>query len=118
MLFAGDLNLYTSNEEAYIALTDNTNPIVMIDPIDGPAPPFPDDGIDYFDPANYNINYFWRSSAFANVHTQSNRTTNEGFIDDSYETYGNHGNCYNSYINNTSCSGSYTRASRNALNRV
>ncbi len=146
VLFAGDFNLYTSNEEAYVRLTDNSNPIVMIDPIDRPAQPFPNDGTDYFDPNNYNINYFWRSNAFADIHTQSTRTSNSGLIDDSgatgglddrfdfimmsenfntssdlfyvnnsYETYGNNGNCYNSFISSTNCNGTYSQAIRNAL---
>lgn len=88
VLFAGDFNLYTSNEEAYIRLIDNSNPIVMVDPINRPAAPFPNDGVDYFDPANYNINYFWRSNAFADIHTQSTRTSNAGLIDDSGSTGG------------------------------
>ncbi|MDT7833329.1 T9SS type A sorting domain-containing protein [Flavobacteriaceae bacterium S356] len=88
VLFAGDFNLYTSNEEAYVRLTDNSNPIVMIDPIDRPAQPFPNDGTDYFDPDHYNINYFWRSNAFADIHTQSTRTSNTGLIDDSGATGG------------------------------
>jgi len=146
VLFAGDFNLYTSNEEAYIRLTDNSYPIVMIDPIDRPSQPFPSDGTDYFDSNNYNINYFWRSNAFTDIHTQSTRTSNTGLIDDSgatgglddrfdfimmsenfntssdlfyvnnsYKSYGNNGNCYNSYISNTSCSGTYSQAIRNAL---
>lgn len=146
VLFAGDFNLYTSNEEAYIRLIDNSNPIVMIDPINRPAQPFPSDGTDYFDPNNYNVNYFWRSSDFADIHTQSTRTSNSGLIDDSgstgglddrfdfimmsenfntssdlfyvnnsYETYGNNGNCYNSFISSTNCNGTYSQAIRNAL---
>ena len=52
VLFAGDLNFYTSNEEGYQHLIDDRNPIVMIDPIDRPTPNFPDDGVDYYE--NYN----------------------------------------------------------------
>lgn len=88
VMFAGDFNFYTSNEEGYIRLTDNSNSIVMIDPIDRPATPFPSDGTDYFDPANYNVNYFWRSNAFADIHTQSTRTSNNGLIDTSGATGG------------------------------
>jgi endonuclease/exonuclease/phosphatase family metal-dependent hydrolase len=88
VLFAGDFNLYSSNEEAYLRMTDNSNPILMVDPINRPAQPFPNDGVDYFDPSNYNINYFWRSSAFADIHTQSTRTSNAGLIDNSGATGG------------------------------
>ncbi|MFY0604756.1 MAG: hypothetical protein JXQ93_12505 [Flavobacteriaceae bacterium] len=88
VLFAGDFNLYTSNEEAYNRIIDNSNPILMVDPINRPAQPFPNDGTDYFDPNNYNINYFWRSNAYADIHTQSTRTSNSGLIDDSGATGG------------------------------
>ena len=144
VLFAGDFNFYTSNEEGYQYLIDDTNPIVIIDPIDRPSPNFPDDGVDYYE--NYDSTYFWNNSSFADIHSQSTRTFNSGFIDDSgstgglddrfdfimmsknfntssdlyyvnnsYETIGNNGNCYNSYISNTNCSGEYSQNLRNAL---
>ena len=53
VLFAGDFNFYTSNEEGYQYLIDKRNPIIMIDPINRPATPFPDDGVDYFNYDNY-----------------------------------------------------------------
>ena len=144
VLFAGDFNFYTSNEEGYQYLIDDTNPIVIIDPIDRPSPNFPDDGVDYYE--NYDSTYFWNNSSFADIHSQSTRTFNSGFIDDSgstgglddrfdfimmsknfntssdlyyvndsYKTIGNNGNCYNSYISNTNCSGEYSQNLRNAL---
>ena len=146
VLFAGDFNFYTSNEEGYQELIDPTNRIVMIDPINRPAQAFPNDGTDYFDPSNYNINYFWRSNAFADIHSQSTRTSNAGLIDtsgstgglddrfdfimmsenfntssdlfyinNSYKSIGNNGNCYNSFINNSSCNGTYSQNLRDAL---
>ena len=144
VLFAGDLNFYTSNEEGYQNLIDDRNPIVIIDPIDRPTPNFPDDGIDYYE--NYNSTYFWNNSSFADIHTQSTRTSNIGLIDDSgstgglddrfdfimmsenfntssdlfyvndsYQVIGNNANCYNSYISNTNCSGTYSQTLRDAL---
>ena len=144
---AGDFNFYTSNEEGYIKLLDNNNPIQIIDPIDRPCPTFPNDGVDYFDFNNYNINYFWRNSTFSDIHTQSTRTSTAGlidqggatgglddrfdfimmsknlqnssqlyYVDNSYKTIGNHGNCYNSYISDPNCSGAlYTQTVRNSL---
>ena len=88
VLFAGDFNFYTSNEEGYQYLIDDRNPIIMIDPIDRPAPPFPDDGVDYFYYENYDSTYFWNNSSFADIHTQSTRTSNSGLIDDSGSTGG------------------------------
>lgn len=144
VLFAGDFNFYTSNEEGYQYLIDDRNPIVMIDPIDSPVPNFPDDGVDYYE--NYDSTYFWNNSSFADIHSQSTRTSNTGFIDDSgstgglddrfdfimmsknfntsselyyinnsYKTIGNNGNCYNSYISNSECFGEYSQFLRNAL---
>ena len=144
VLFAGDLNFYTSNEEGYQHLIDDRNPIVMIDPIDRPTPNFPDDGVDYYE--NYNSTYFWNNSSFRDIHSQSTRTTNNGLIDDSgstgglddrfdfimmsenfnmstdlyyindsYQVIGNNGNCYNSFINNPNCSGGYSQTLRDAL---
>ena len=144
VLFAGDLNFYTSNEEGYQHLIDDRNPIVMIDPIDRPTPNFPDDGVDYYE--NYNSTYFWNNSSFRDIHSQSTRTSNIGFIDDSgstgglddrfdfimmsknfntstslyyvndsYKVVGNNGNCYNSFISNPNCSGVYSQTLRDAL---
>ena len=144
VLFAGDLNFYTSNEEGYQHLIDDRNPIVIIDPIDRPTPNFPDDGIDYYE--NYNSTYFWNNSSFRDIHSQSTRTSNIGFIDDSgstgglddrfdfimmsknfntstslyyvndsYKVIGNNGNCYNSFISNPNCFGGYSQTLRDAL---
>ena len=144
VLFAGDFNFYTSNEEGYQYLIDDSNPIVIIDPIDRPAPNFPDNGVNYYE--NYDSTYFWNNSTFADVHSQSTRTSNSGLIDDSgatgglddrfdfimmsenfntsselyyiqdsYQTIGNNGNCYNSYINNVNCSGEFSQTLREAL---
>ncbi|CAI8356674.1 MAG: Uncharacterised protein [Flavobacterium sp. SCGC AAA160-P02] len=146
VLFAGDFNFYTSNEEGYQYLIDDRNSIVFIDPIERPAPSFPDDGIDYFDNDNYDSTYFWNNSSFADIHSQSTRTSNSGLIDDSgstgglddrfdfimmsenfntssdlfyvnnsYQSIGNNGNCYNSYINNSNCNGIFSQTLRDAL---
>ena len=60
VLFAGDLNIYTSTEPAYIELLDPTNPIVLVDPIDTPGA--------------------WNNNEdFTAVHTQSTRTSSGPF---------------------------------------
>lgn len=148
VIFAGDFNFYTSNEEGYQALIDPNNSIVMIDPIDRPAEPFPDDPnvSDPYEEYSSSSIYFWRNSTYADIHTQSTRTTNSGLIDNSgstggmddrfdfimlsenfttssdlyyvngsYESIGNNGNCYNSFINSTDCSGTYSQNLRDAL---
>lgn len=146
VIFAGDFNFYTSNEEGYQKLISNTNQIVMVDPINRPTPAFPNNGVDYFDPNNYNSTYFWNNSSFKDVHTQSTRTSNSGLIDqsgstgglddrfdfimmsknfqtdtnlfyvnNSYKTVGNNGNCYNTFISNSNCTGTYSQSLRNSL---
>lgn len=118
VIFAGDLNLYDSNEPAYQELTDSTNTIVMMDPIQSPGN--------------------WASSSFEprSIHTQSTRTSSifgdgagggvdnrfdfillsENFfapysrityVPGSYDAVGNTGNCYNQSV--TACTdGSYS----------
>ncbi len=148
VIFAGDFNFYTSNEEGYERLINNANPIVMIDPINRPAEPFPNNpGVsDPFTFYSSSSTYFWRNSQYADIHTQSTRTSNTGLIDQSgstgglddrfdfimmsenfntssdffyvngsYESIGNNGNCYNDNINDTDCDGFYSQNLRNAL---
>ncbi len=90
VIFAGDFNFYTSNEEGYQRLIDNGNPILMIDPIDRPSTPFPNDSSvsDPFDFYSSSSSFFWRNSSFSDIHTQSTRTSNTGLIDTSGATGG------------------------------
>jgi endonuclease/exonuclease/phosphatase family metal-dependent hydrolase len=114
VIFAGDLNVYTSTEPAYQELLDPTNAIVMRDPIDSPGS--------------------WQSSSFAKreIHTQSTRASaifGDGaggglddrfdfillsrnmmgpvhsitYTPDTYNALGNDGTCYNESI--TACAG-------------
>lgn len=143
VLFAGDFNFYTSNEEGFLNIIRTSNPINIVDPIDRLCPNFPVDGKDYFDENNYNSTYFWNKSSFADVHSQSTRSyqlNNDGagggmddrfdfimmsenfktnsnlyYVNDSYKAVGNNGNCYNSYVSNSNCNGSFSQELRNAL---
>lgn len=143
ILFAGDFNFYTSNEEGFLKIIDTTNPIKIIDPINRLCPPFPSNGIDYFDGNNFYSTYFWNNSSFADVHSQSTRTSQVNgdgaaggmddrfdfimmsenlisnpdlyYINNSYKTIGNNGNCYDSYVSNPNCTGEYSQELRNAL---
>lgn len=142
IIFAGDFNFYTSNEEGFQELIDPNNAIQIVDPVNRLCPVFPDDNKDYFDD-DYNSTYFWNNSSFADVHSQSTRnsqvngdgagggmddrfdfimmsknfTTSSDFyyVNDSYKTIGNNGNCYNSYVSNTNCTGTFSQELRNAL---
>ncbi len=124
VLAAGDLNLYRSDEPAYLELTDTSNPIVLKDPVNRPG-------------------YWHNNSSFADLHTQSPNTNKGGNfvgggLDDrfdfilisqnltqpnqdltyktgSYAAYGNNGNCFNGNINSTSCAGNYSQTLRDNL---
>lgn len=126
VIFAGDLNVYSSNEPAYQELLNSNNKITMVDPINMPGS--------------------WTSNdTFTNIHTQSTRINSEDFgnfgsggglddrfdfilmsenminspelsyVPDSYLAYGNNGNCYNQRIDDIDCTGIYDSALRDAL---
>ncbi|WP_299437068.1 T9SS type A sorting domain-containing protein [uncultured Aquimarina sp.] len=126
VIFAGDLNVYSSNEPAYRELLDRDNKIVMVDPIDAPGE--------------------WSSNdTFTNIHTQSTRINSDDFgefgsggglddrfdfilisenmmnsselsyIPNTYDSYGNNGNCYNQRIDDVDCTGSFDSGLRDAL---
>ena len=143
VLFAGDFNFYTSNEAGFLKIINSSNSIQMIDPIDRLCPEFPNDGINYFNENNYDSTYFWNNSSFADVHSQSTRSSqlngdgagggmddrfdfimisknlttsnNLFYVANSYKTIGNNGNCYNSFVSNTNCEGEFSQTLRNAL---
>ncbi|MBW2937464.1 T9SS type A sorting domain-containing protein [Aureisphaera sp. CAU 1614] len=125
VIFAGDFNLYSSTEPAYIELLDPTNAIVMADPIDTPGA------------WSTNIN-------FQDIHTQSTRVSSGPFgagaggglddrfdfilvsenmlsnptlryIPDTYKAFGNNGNCFDLSINDSNCSGFYSETLRENL---
>jgi len=143
IIFAGDFNFYTSNEEGFLKLIDENNPIQIIDPINRLCPSFPNNNIDYFNGEYNGSIYFWNNSAYSDVHSQSTRnsqlngdgagggmddrfdfimlsknlteSTEMKFVNNSYKTIGNNGNCYNSFVSNTSCTGEFSQNLRNAL---
>ncbi len=126
VLFAGDLNLYTSNEPAYRALIDDNNSIIMTDPIEA-------------------LGDWHNDPTFDDIHTQSTRLSNADFgdfgsggglddrfdfilmsenlrndsrisyIPNTYVSYGNNQNCYNKRIDDASCSGTFSQELRDAL---
>lgn len=125
VIFAGDLNLYTHTEPAYIELLNPDNNITMADPIDRPGS------------WHNNIN-------FQDIHTQSTRVSSGGFgggaggglddrfdfilisenmmtdpklryVPDTYKAFGNNGNCYDGNINDEDCVGEFSHELRNNL---
>lgn len=126
VLFAGDFNLYSSDEEAYQLLLNTNQTIQFVDPIDSPG--------------------IWHENTdFSYLHTQSTRENNTGFqtgasgglddrfdfillsenffqntsslqyVEDSYIAYGNNGNCYKKDINDPTCDGNFSYEIRNNL---
>lgn len=117
-LLAGDLNVYTSNEDAYQTLTnDNTQPVQFEDPMNAPG--------------NWNQN-----SSFSGLHTQSTRTNSENdggsgggsdsrfdfilitpdavpntsrfhYVNGSYTTYGQDGGHFNGDVTQTTAVSSF-----------
>ena len=126
VIFSGDFNLYTGQEGAYQELLDQTNAIVLKDPIDKNG--------------NWHNN-----SSYQDIHTQSSRVSNDDFDDkgagggmddrfdfilisenlennsalkytpNTYKAYGNNGNCYNKAVNDVSCNGIFSQTIREAL---
>ncbi|RMB59527.1 T9SS C-terminal target domain-containing protein [Dokdonia sinensis] len=127
VIFAGDLNLYTSDEPAYQELINSSGEFALTDPIDSPG--------------DWNNN-----SSFEFLHTQSTRISNDEFddfgagggldsrfdfillsdntfdedaslryVDGSYKAFGNNSNCFNDRIDSSDCGGDYTLATRELL---
>lgn len=125
VLFSGDLNLYTSTEPAYQELLNPENAITMADPIDRPGS------------WHENIN-------FQDIHSQSTRMSSRGFgsgagggmddrfdfilisenmltdpklryVPDTYQAFGNNGNCFDNNINDEDCAGFFSYELRNRL---
>ncbi len=128
VIFAGDLNLYTSNEGAYQELLDPSNAIVLKDPIN-------------------RLGGWHNNATFQDIHTQSTRISSFGnfdghgaggglddrfdfilisenlqssttlqYVENSYKAYGNNANCFNNDINSTSCNGTeYSQSIRDNL---
>ncbi len=114
VIFAGDFNLYTSDEPAYQLMTDANNVIVFKDPVDRAGS--------------------WHNNAtFKDIDTQATHSTSDNdyvgggiddrfdfimlsenlinspvlhYVDGTYAAYGNNGNCFNKSIISSYCDGS------------
>ena len=111
VIFAGDFNLYSSSEPAYQKIIDNTNAIIMHDPANSPG--------------SWHNNYDFRALHTQATHSQSNNIFVGGgiddrfdfimisdnmlndpvlhYVDDTYKSYGNNGNCFNKAVTNSDC---------------
>jgi len=127
VVFAGDFNFYSANESGFQQLFIGNTIIPMNDPINQLGDwntnstfaavhtqstrtsnnPFNDFGAgggldDRFD-------FIFVSS---NLLNPSNQVS---YVPNTYQTYGNNGNCYNDNISDSSCTGPYSQATRNLL---
>ncbi|MFC5195925.1 endonuclease/exonuclease/phosphatase family protein [Bizionia hallyeonensis] len=115
VLLAGDFNVYTSSEPAFLELIDTTNPITFVDPANSMG--------SWHNNTNY-VNVFTQSTRtqtgfggsnggfddrFDFIMTSENMITNSDlyYSPNSYQVYGNNGNvpCYNKSIIDSECAG-------------
>lgn len=118
VIFSGDFNVYSSTEPAYIEILDNSNDIVLVDPID-------------------RLGSWHNNENYQDIHTQSTRISSGPFgagaggglddrfdfimmsenmeddpvlkyVEGTYKAFGNNGNCYNNNINDEFCTGEYS----------
>lgn len=105
-IFAGDFNIYTSDEPAYQTLLDPANAIVFLDPIDAPGE-WTESSFDmpeiltqstrssqiYGDGAGGGLDDRFDFALLSDHFFSSNASLQ--YVEDSYTAYGNTGQCYN-----------------------
>lgn len=79
-IFAADYNFYSSNEKGYQYVTNDRNPIAVIDPIDRSNLSLPEERADYCE--NYTPIYFRSNGPFSDLHAQSTTISNSSSVDD------------------------------------
>ncbi|MCK0132451.1 hypothetical protein MWU59_13160 [Flavobacteriaceae bacterium F08102] len=124
VIFAGDLNLYSGQEPAYQELLDPTNAIELKDPLD-------ENGV-WHNTSNYTpiqtqatrLNPIGSHGAgggiddrFDFILLSQNFFSNAvlSYVDNSYQAYGNNGNCFNKAVNDPMCTGTFSQDLRNLL---
>jgi len=128
VLFAGDFNLYSANEPAYQEILDNSNAIVMVDPINRPAVWHNDSNSQdihtqaVFSTADGNGHIgdgSWGGldDRFDFIMMSENLQTdpNVHYKTNTYKAYGNNGNCFNKSVNDPVCSGNFSQTIRDYL---
>ena len=125
VIFAGDFNIYTSSEPAYQEILDNTNAIVMVDPINTPGSWHDNDSYQDIHTQSTRINSgpFGAGAGgglddrFDFITISENMTSDPkmNYITDSYKSFGNNGNCFNLDISDESCLGEFNQQLRNNL---
>lgn len=126
VIFAGDLNMYSSTEPANIELLDNTNNITLIDPVNRQGNWHNNSGFnDVFTQATSTTGVNGGASGgfddrFDFIYLSENFLTNPDLLyaTNSYRTIGNNANplCFNDAITESDCSGAqYSSQVRDAL---
>lgn len=127
VIVAGDLNLYRSTEPAYEELLDPTNNIVLVDPINTPGnwnsnPEFEAIHTQSTRVSSNDFDGFGAGggldSRFDFILLSENLLEDGGaisYVEDSYNTFGNNGNCYNKRLDDPDCGGPYSQSVRNLL---
>jgi hypothetical protein len=131
VVFSGDFNLYTSSEPAYQEILDDTNDIVMIDPIndntslqswsnDTPTYTAMHTQATRVNQQNGNGAFSGLDDRFDFSFISENLTTSTElfYVDGTYDAYGNNKNCYNLDISDPSCTGTYSQSLRDDLYRM
>jgi endonuclease/exonuclease/phosphatase family metal-dependent hydrolase len=129
VLFAGDFNVYSSNEPAYQKILDAGNNIVIKD----------------LQNLTNSVQNWHNNATYQTIHTQSTRTSSAEFGDgagggmddqfdfiflsenllnnsetvhykaNTYDSYGNNENCFNNRIDAAACNGAFSQNLRNDL---
>lgn len=127
VVFAGDFNFYTANESGFQQLFIGNTIIPMTDPLNQLGDwhtnsTFSSVHTQSTRESNNSFNDFGAGGGlddrFDFIFLSGNLLNPNhevSYINDSYQTYGNNGNCYNEDISDNTCSGSYSQNTRNLL---
>jgi len=127
VVFAGDFNFYNANENGLQQLLSGSALITMQDPINQIGnwhvnPSFSNVHTQSTRESNNNFNDFGAGGGlddrFDFIFISGNLlddTHEVQYLNGSYQTYGNNGNCFNEDISDTSCSGNFSQNIRNLL---
>lgn len=129
VLFGGDFNFYESSEIGYQQILNPTNAIKLIDPIDAPGDWQDDAAFSYLHTQSTRVSnsgFGFGANAggsggmddrfdFIMMSENFNTSTRFSYVADSYQAYGNNGNCLNKDVKDASCTGVFSQALRNDL---
>jgi len=127
ILLAGDFNMYSASEIGYQSLLNGTETIKMIDPIDAPGDwnnneTFADIHTQSTRTSSFSFDGFGAGGGLDDrfdimliSDVMTSKSNSISYIENSYEAYGNNGNCLNKSINNLDCNGDYSQELREWL---